>query len=205
MSDGYLGDVPWASVFDPAANARALSAIQAEGFRAASQLMDRFVGATGTAGTGDGTVDYESLVRSWWTLIGQLVPVPPNGTGARADLDLAGGDAGGDATDVVRLSAGSPGVASTEVWLHNRTDTDRGEIRLLCGDLVSHTGAVLAGEQVSFDPPAVPMPPRCSRGVVVTIAVAEGYSPGPYRGVVLAQDHPDLWLPAALTVSAPAS
>src|ERR1700722_16222736 len=43
--DGTIDDLPWASVFDPAANARALSAIQAEGFRAASRIVDRFVRA----------------------------------------------------------------------------------------------------------------------------------------------------------------
>lgn len=43
--DGTIDDLPWASVFDPAANARALSAIQAEGFRAASRIVNRFVRA----------------------------------------------------------------------------------------------------------------------------------------------------------------
>ena len=45
--DGTIDDLPWASVFDPAANARALSAIQAEGFRAASRIVNRFVRAVG--------------------------------------------------------------------------------------------------------------------------------------------------------------
>ena len=44
--DGSIADLPWASVFDPAANARALSAIQARGFRAASEVVDRFVRIT---------------------------------------------------------------------------------------------------------------------------------------------------------------
>src|SRR3984957_4436147 len=46
--DGTIDDLPWASVFDPAANARALSAIQAEGFRAASRIVDQFVRAVGS-------------------------------------------------------------------------------------------------------------------------------------------------------------
>jgi hypothetical protein len=50
--DGTIDDLPWASVFDPAANARALSAIQAEGFRAASRIVDRFAKAVGSAGNG---------------------------------------------------------------------------------------------------------------------------------------------------------
>ena len=48
--DGTIDDLPWASVFDPAANARALSAIQAEGFRAASRIVDRFVRAVAPEG-----------------------------------------------------------------------------------------------------------------------------------------------------------
>ena len=48
--DGTIDDLPWASVFDPAANARALSAIQSEGFRAASRIVDRFVRAVGSDG-----------------------------------------------------------------------------------------------------------------------------------------------------------
>src|ERR1700739_63056 len=47
--DGNINELPWASVFDPAANARALSAIHAEGFRAASELVDRFVPIAATA------------------------------------------------------------------------------------------------------------------------------------------------------------
>jgi hypothetical protein len=50
--DGTIDDLPWASVFDPAANARALSAIQAEGFRAASRIVDRFARAVGSDGNG---------------------------------------------------------------------------------------------------------------------------------------------------------
>ena len=50
--DGSIGDLPWTAVFDPVANARALSAIQAEGFRAATRLVDRFVTIAETAGNG---------------------------------------------------------------------------------------------------------------------------------------------------------
>lgn len=98
--DGSNANVPWASVFDPAANARALSAIQAEGFRAASKLVDRFVGrATGNSngnsvnGNGHGAaagasavpavngnggsqsenLDLEQLMKSWWLIAGQFL------------------------------------------------------------------------------------------------------------------------------------
>src|SRR5262245_35409774 len=97
--DNSTSDVPWASVFDPAANARALSAIQAEGFRAASKLVDRFVGqaadgiAHGANGSDPGTAprtpavasvngnggphsndfNLEQLVKTWWLIAGQFL------------------------------------------------------------------------------------------------------------------------------------
>src|ERR1700747_1229259 len=88
--DGNINELPWASVFDPAANARALSAIQAEGFRAASELVDRFV-RVATSGLNTmspasaapqingvrhdlfGAPDIEPLIRSWWSMVGQLL------------------------------------------------------------------------------------------------------------------------------------
>ena len=95
--DGTIDDLPWASVFDPAANARALSAIQAEGFRAASRIVDRFVRAVesnsgretavppsdtqvtngNAAVNGNGAVDgikeFERLTRAWWSMTGQFL------------------------------------------------------------------------------------------------------------------------------------
>ena len=41
--DGSIADIPWASVFDPDHNARALNAIQARGFRAATDVIERLV------------------------------------------------------------------------------------------------------------------------------------------------------------------
>jgi hypothetical protein len=62
--DGNINELPWASVFDPAANARALSAIQAEGFRAASELVDRFVRIAATGVGGSARSDARSDARS---------------------------------------------------------------------------------------------------------------------------------------------
>jgi hypothetical protein len=89
--DGHNGGLPWASVFDPAGNARALTGIQAEGFRAASQIVDRFVRIASNGLNGDGqpaspgarlsddqradllgATDVEPLIRSWWSVLGQL-------------------------------------------------------------------------------------------------------------------------------------
>lgn len=213
--DGNIDDLPWASVFDPAANARAFSAIQAEGFRAASRLVDRFVRVAGTdvgasqpnpRTNGDrigdvGSGDVERLIRSWWSMTGQFLRASSRVTGAkpheRAALDLTDTNAEGG----VDLAIMGPGAVTAEVWLHNRGPVNRGEVRLRCSDLLAHDGSSISSAAVQLDPNVVPMPARCSRGVALTVTVTEGVNPATYRGSLLVEGHPDLWLPVRLTVS----
>jgi hypothetical protein len=230
--DGTIDDLPWASVFDPAANARALSAIQAEGFRAASRIVDRFVRAVGPDGpdgsaqaaTGvtnghaaaqpngaangnesgmSGVQELERLTRAWWSAVGQLL----------LRSMPVGAQAGGHPVSLEMNNAGSKGAlnldaavagsASAEVWLHNRGPDDRADVRLQCSDLLSHDGNVIRADAVLVDPAVVPMPRRSSRGAAITINVAPEVRPGIYRGTLLASGHPDLWLPVVLTVRLP--
>jgi len=221
--DGSINDLPWASVFDPAANARALSAIQAEGFRAASEIVDRFarIATTGLNGkdrpttsaaplTNDqradlfGATDIEPLMRSWWVMIGQFllgsaphVPDPVSTDGATLDLSSAAAEGRLD------FAASVPGVATAELWLHNRGAADLGQVQLRCSDLLAHDGSVVASGGVRFDPPGVAMAARSSRGIEVQTEVPVGVEPGVYRGTLLAEGHPSLWLPVVLTVRAP--
>jgi hypothetical protein len=85
--DDDLTELPWASVFDPAANARALSAIQAEGFRAASRVVDRFAQIAGNVSGGPRQAtdagapeaaapltpglnpDVDLVITTWWTVL----------------------------------------------------------------------------------------------------------------------------------------
>ncbi|BBY44194.1 hypothetical protein [Mycolicibacterium celeriflavum] len=204
--EGALGDLPWASVFDPAANARALSAIQAEGFRAASQIVDRFVrlarpdgeSAT-TADAVPGAPDLERLSRAWWSVAGQLLL--GNGSAREVELDLSspGGQQG------VVLAAPIPGRAETVVWLHNRTEKDYGRIRLRCSDLLARDGSVIGSGEVALNPHVVEMPAKCSRGIDVALEVSEASQPGVYRGTMLVDADDNLWLPVALTLRAPQS
>ena len=223
--DGSINDLPWASVFDPAANARALSAIQAEGFRAASELVDRFarIATTGLGGknrsttsaaplTNDqradlfGATDIEPLIRSWWVMIGQFllgsaprVPDPVSADGA--SLDFSSDEANGR----LDLGATAPGAATGEVWLHNRGADDLGQVRVRCSDLLANDGCVISSGAVTLNPAAVPMPTRSSRGVDVKIEVPQGVQPGVYRCTLLVEGHPELWLPVVLTVRSSAS
>ena len=218
--DGSINDLPWASVFDPAANARALSAIQAEGFRAASEVVDRFARIAGTglnakdrsatsAGplTNDqradlfGATDIEPLIRSWWVMIGQfLLGVIPGGADT-VSSDVVSLDISNDAVNGrIELRAAVSGVATAEVWLHNRGTADQGQIRLRCSDLLADDGSTITAGVVVFNPTIVPMPPRSSRGIDAEIKVPQGAEPGVYRGTLLVEGHPELWLPVVLTV-----
>jgi hypothetical protein len=229
--DGSIDDLPWASVFDPAANARALSAIQAEGFRAASRIVDRFaravrpdgpdggapVGAVATNGhaavktngavnsndAGDLSVqEFERLTRTWWSMFGQFLLRSMPSTAQQGRLVSLDVNTA-DPKGAVNLTATVGGSASTEVWLHNRGPDDRAEVRLQCSDLLSHEGNVIGADAVLIDSPVVPMPRRSSRGVLISIDLALEVGPGIYRGTLLASGHADLWLPVMLTVRLP--
>lgn len=220
---GSTEDLPWASVFDPAANARALSAIQAEGFRAASQIVDRFIrivtpetaaddsGPAPAQPPGDGAPvanvvsDLETLTRSWWSMVGRmLLQSAPKAVGAADEsgtLDLAHAETSGE----IAFGADVGGSGCAEVWLHNRGAHDMGDVVLRCSDLLSADGTVFQAESVQLDPRSVPMPARSSRGVLLKATVAEYVRPGLYRGTLLVEGHPKLWMPISLTVSMPAS
>lgn len=221
--DGTIDDLPWASVFDPAANARALSAIQAEGFRAASRIVDRFVRAVGSDGNGQKTAplpdnavtnghaavdpggaadvqEFERLTRAWWSTVGQLLLRSMPAAVQDGDRPVSLDPNSADSKGAVKLEAAVGGSASTEVWLHNRGPDDRADVRLRCGDLLSHEGDVIGADAVLIETAVVPMPRRSSRGVVITVDVAADVRPGVYRGTLVASGHPDLWLPVVLTV-----
>jgi hypothetical protein len=41
---------------------------------------------------------------------------------------------------------------------------------------------------------------RCSRGVTIQVDVSDDIRPGHYRGTLLADGYPDIWLPVVLSV-----
>lgn len=217
--DSTVLDVPWAAVFDPAANIRALGAVQSQGLRAASALVDRFVtsmtdpvardhsssgheNGTPTDESGDRTGRADSLLEGWRTLISRVLPEVSGAAGpidGVAALDVVSGAA----SRSVHLTGSGGGSACAEVWLHNGGGDDLGEIRLLAGDLLSHSGQTLASDRVAFDPAVLALPPRTSRGAVVTVEVDADAAAGVYRGTLLVEGRPELWLPLVLTVTAP--
>jgi len=216
--NGSISDLPWAAVFDPVANARALSAIQARGFSAATKLVDRFVriaetsanaagpnAAASTNGHSSAEVansDVDLLLTTWWSMFGRLLRSVPGAATLRGDsagFDLADESANG----TVHLTADGPGCVVGEVWLHNRGPADIETVRLRCGDLLAHDGAKVGAGAVRFVPESFALPGRSSRGVALEVDVTPDVAVGRYRGVLLAEGYPDLWLPVTFTLRAP--
>jgi hypothetical protein len=220
--DGSVSDIPWASVFDPALNIRALGEIQARGFRAATEIVNRFVRMADTnsvASETDGKQapapdptteppehprtplpDVDQVLRLWQRLAAQTLESlrgagQPHNEVATVDVEHA------TSSGAVSLLANEPGAVSAEVWLHNAGAEDLGKVRLRCSDLLAHDGAVIASAMVRFEPDTVPMVARCSRGVTVEIDVPDDIVAGTYRGTLLADGYPDIWLPVVLSVS----
>ena len=178
--NGQGPDVPWASVFDPAANLRALTTIQSEGFRAASEIVDRVVRLAAQRPNGTersarqatplsteqradllGATDVEPLISSWWAMVSQFLmgtgaQIPAKGPTVAPTLDFSAADSAGR----LEMDASPGGTATSEVWLHNAADDDLGRIRLRCSALTADDGAVIDAAAIRFDPKTVPMPGR---------------------------------------------
>ncbi len=211
-NDTNVSGIPWASVFDPALNIRALGEIQARGFRAATEVVNRFLRPADTESVtepvdskqaaGDHIApppDVDRVLQVWQRLAAQAVESLRGAAQPRADIasvDIQQATSSG----AVSLVADEPGAVSTEVWLHNRGADDLGKVRLRCSDLLSHDGALIESALVRFEPDTVPMVARCSRGVTVEIDVPEDTAAGSYRGTMLADGYPDIWLPVVLRV-----
>jgi len=215
--DGTISGIPWAAAFDPSVNIRALGEIQARGFRAASDVVDRFVRlGKSKADSEDAPVtpsepeqsqsgdapafpDVDQVLGAWQKLLGQVTGSlrgVANGNARVPTFDLMTNSASGR----VLLETPEPGAVSTEVWLHNGGPEDLGKLRLRCSDLMAHDGAVIGAEMVRFEPDIVPMVARSSRGVTMEVDVPNDTVAGCYRGTLLADGHPDVWLSVELNV-----
>jgi hypothetical protein len=220
--DGAISEIPWSAAFDPSINIRALGEIQARGFRAASDVVDRFVNSSKRKAAADGapvaeTASQESqsgdasalpgvdaVIGAWQTLIGQVTGSLRGAANPHANVatfDMMNVSASGH----LSLDATDSGAVSTEVWLHNGGPEDLGKVRLRCSELLAHDGALIPAEMVHFEPDIVPMVARSSRGVTMEVDVPRGTPAGCYRGILLAGGHPSVWLPVVLNVMTPIS
>jgi len=178
--------------------------IQAEGLRAAGDLLERVLGTeAGPPATRDASPasDYQAFVDAWIEVLrqsfaglaqppaGEAVTVPVEANGIGPPLRLAVGP------------ASEPAERSTEVWLHNGSRSVVGPVIFRCGDLSDAQGELLEGVEVRFDPAELePLPARSSRAVTISLAGQVPLVAGTYRGTIQARGAPGVWLPLEVVV-----
>jgi hypothetical protein len=232
-SDEGSEGLPWASVFDPVANARALEQIQRRGLRAAGELVDRLVsvvdgdpgrarpadaGADGGnrdgAASGYTAADGSDPLGVWVDLVTQTlqamarlsVPEPGPGaqpTGGPVWVDVLSGRGSG----AFELMAGPTASATGELWLHNPSAHAVGPLRLHVGELRSPDGQSLPPGALRLDPESVgELPPRSSRGVSACFVAPDAADPPPsgrYRGLLQADGADAVAVPLELVIRGP--
>ena len=210
---------PWAAAFDPAANLQVLSDLQRRGLEAARQLVERFAGSMDGAGepapqypgTGTGPggsyqpSGFDALIDLWAELAKGTLRALVKQLGASGMATSAGGDGVSGGTKRVVVERGrrpDAPAGATEVWLHNESQAERRNLRPHCGELRSADGSRLTAN-VMFAPSQIErLPGRSSQAFMLRVRdVADDAVVGTYRGVVLVEGLPDVWLTLEVLVT----
>lgn len=209
---GTGGELPWAFVLDPSANARALGDVQRRGLHAAQELVERLVSSVdrfgeapaataSDAGSSDSKANplLMGLVQAWWELasqamaaFGELSIPHPEGTEApvtrkRTDQPVVVDLTGELGRPALRLLAGPNGQIDDHpvLWFHNPSSDPVGPFGLVCEGLRSSQGGRIQGRSIRFDPKELDsVPARSAREVSLSICGERGLEPGTYLGVV---------------------
>jgi hypothetical protein len=178
--------------------------IQADGLRAASDLLERMLASNldGPETSRQSPArDYVALVDAWAQVLQRIAaglaaaPVASGAVTIPVDSSV-----GGPPVRVVLERPERAQSTTAEIWLHNGTSSSVGPLVLCCGALTAAGGDVLDA-RVGFDPDAIlVLPPRSSRGVVFSITASGRPDPGIYRGTIQADGAPMLWLPVEVAV-----
>jgi hypothetical protein len=100
------------------------------------------------------------------------------------------------------MTLGADGYGRGEMWLHNGTSDDYGELVPHCGPLCGPDGTPLDCD-VILDPPKVGgLPSKSSRGFDITVRAPSATTPGTYRGIVQVRGAEPAWMPIEVTVPA---
>ena len=191
------------SRFDPVAGMRVMADIQAEGLRAAGELLERVLrsepdgnGSAPAMGT-----EYAALVDAWADLFRYAVfgGTQPDGPSAiTVSVDASGA---GPAVRLALDQSKGKARAAEEVWLHNPTTSDVGPLVMRCGPLRNSQGKKLKGARVRFAPRKMErLEPRSSRAVTISLVPKDSPRPGIYRGAIQAEGAPGLWLPLEVAI-----
>jgi hypothetical protein len=178
--------------------------IQAEGLRAAGDLLERVLGTESgppTTREASPATEYQAFVDAWIEVLRQTfagLAQPPAGETVTVAVERNG------VGPPLRLAIGpanEPDERSAEVWLHNGSRSAVGSVVFRCGELSDARGELLEGVEVRFDPAEVDaMPARSSRAVVVSLVGPGSPRPGTYRGTIQARGAPGVWLPLEVVV-----
>lgn len=110
-------------------------------------------------------------------------------------------DASRATREVAPIAVERSGFGDLTVWLHNTTAHEQRDLRVFCGELVSHNGHCLRAG-LRFTPALIQrLGAGESRAVRVEAPAHKADPPGTYRGTILVSGQPETWLPVAVTVS----
>jgi hypothetical protein len=183
------------------AGMKAIADIQADGLRAASELLDRVLDRdppVPPAPDTSGEREYASLLDAWASLLERFAA----GLARPGEEDVALVPIDSDAVGpAVRIRYADGESSEAEICLQNATGEEAGPLRLVCSALTGPDGTALGGAEVDFAPREVErLPARSSRGVTVSLRAERPLPRGVYRGTVQAAGAPSLWLPVEVTV-----
>jgi hypothetical protein len=190
------------STLDPIAGMRAIADIQAEGLRAAGELLDRVLGRDGPSSppsnADSSDREYMPLLDAWASLLERFASGLSR-AGAAGDVVVA---LDSDRVGPAVLIGWAEGLSTeVEVRLHNPGEATAGPLRLRAGSLVSPEGSELRGAEVRVEPDGIG---ELAAGASCTFTVslrAECTPPaGVYRGALQATGAPSLWLPIEVRV-----
>lgn len=217
-------------LWDPLLGATLFNEIQAEGLRAASSLVERLVhlvdgspdaedreraadSVNEPATPQDAHDPGLSAILPWFELWRDLVDRTSDtlqrlgdaGAGRAGEGVRVGIDGSLVPTHPLTIVIDPDGHGRGEMWLHNGTPSEHGELVPHCGPLSDEYGQTLVAD-AELEPPKIDaLPARSSRGFVISIGVDPASAPGTYRGVVQVRGASATWMPLEVVVPARAS
>jgi hypothetical protein len=181
------------------------------GFRAASEVVDRFIRLMGDdPRPGQPAGEDRSAFRQLRADLARAVDANLDLVRRAFDLyagavdRLLGGVPDADSRHF-QMPAVLPGQhASSTLWIHNTTATAASSLRLHGSDLVSHLGDTISAEAWQFEPAVIDIaPPGSSLPVAVDLHVSEDTVAGIYRGHVFVTNLPGEYMTVEVEVAQP--
>ena len=182
------------------------------GFRAASEVVDRFIRLMGDdpRPPSQPTGEDRSAFRQLRADLARAVDANLDLVRRAFDLyagaidKLLGGDPGAGSRHF-QMPPVLPGhQASSTLWIHNTTVAAATSLRLHGSELVSHMGNSISADAWRFEPTEIDIaPPGSSLPVAVDLEVSEDIPPAIYRGHVFVTNLPGEYMTVEVEVVQP--